>query len=62
MENKFQSNKQAQDVIFSQKIKRNILPPLVFRNNIVPQANTQKRLGVTLNFKGNTQFVQKVTY
>ena len=36
MENKFQSdvNKQAQQVLFSRKIKRNIHPPLVFNNNI----------------------------
>ena len=37
-------NKQAQEVIFSQKIKSNIHPPLVFNNNIVSQANSQKQL------------------
>ena len=35
-------NKQAQEVIFSQKIKSNIHPPLVSNNNIVSQANSQK--------------------
>ena len=44
-------NKQAQEVIFSRKIKSNIHPPLVFNNNIMSQANSQKHLGITLNFK-----------
>ena len=44
-------NKQAQKVIFSQKIKSNLHPPLVFNNNIVSQANSQKNLGTTLDFK-----------
>ena len=53
MENKFQSrvNKQAQEVIFSRKIKSNIHPPLVFNNNVVSQVNSQKHLGITLDFK-----------
>ena len=45
-------NKQAQEVIFSQKIRSNI-HPLVFNNNIVSQANCQKHLGTTLDFKVN---------
>ena len=44
-------NKQAQEVIFSRKIKSNIHPLLVFNNNIVSQANSQKHLGITLDFK-----------
>ena len=44
-------NKQAQEVIFNRKIKSNIHPRLVFNNNIVPQANSQKHLGITLDFK-----------
>ena len=46
-------NKQAQEVIFNQKIRSNIHPPLVFNNNIVSQANSQKHLGTTLDFKVN---------
>ena len=44
-------NKQAQEVTSSRKIKSNIHPPLVFNNNIVSQANSQKHLGITLDFK-----------
>ena len=44
-------NKQAQEVIFSRKIKINVHPLLVFNNNIVSQANSQKHLGITLDFK-----------
>ena len=51
MENKFQSNKQVQDVTFSRKRKKNIHPLLVFSNNIVPQAHSQKHLRVILDFK-----------
>ena len=36
-------NKQAQEIIFSRKIKSNIHPLPVFNNNIVSQANSQKR-------------------
>ena len=42
-------NKQAQDVI--PKIKSNIQPSLVFSNNVVSQVNSQKHLGITLDFK-----------
>ena len=44
-------NKKTQEVIFSRKIKSNIHPPLVFNNNIVSQANSQKHLGINLDFK-----------
>ena len=43
-------NKHAQEVIFSQKIKRNIHPQPVFNNNGVSEANSQKHLGITLDF------------
>ena len=43
--------KKTQEVIFSRKIKSNIHPPLAFNNNIVSQANSQKHLGITLDFK-----------
>ena len=44
MKNDSDVNKQAQEVIFSQKIKSNIHPPLVFSNNIVSQALTLKKI------------------
>ena len=44
-------NKQAQEVIFSRKIRSNIHPPLVFNNNFVSQGNSQKHLEITLDFK-----------
>ena len=44
-------NKQAQGVIFSRKIKNNIHSLLVFNNDIVSQANSQKHLGITLDFE-----------
>ena len=44
-------NRQAQEDIFSRKIKSNIHPLLVFNNNIVSQVNSQKYLGITLDFK-----------
>ena len=44
-------NKQGQEIIFSWKIKSNIHTRLVFSNNIVSQANSQKHLGITLDFK-----------
>ena len=45
------ATKQAQKVIFSRKIKKPTHPPLVFNNAIVSQTNSQKNLGVTLDFK-----------
>ena len=44
-------HKQAQEVIFSRKIKSNIHPSLVFNNNFVSKANSQKHLGITFGFK-----------
>ena len=44
-------SKQAQEVIFSRKIKSDIAPSIVFSNNFVSQANSQKHLGMTLDFK-----------
>ena len=44
-------SKQAQEVIFSRKIKSDIAPSIVFSNNVVSQANSQKHLGMTLDFK-----------
>ena len=37
-------NKQAQEVIFSRKIKKSAQPPLIFGNSIVIQLITQKHL------------------
>ena len=45
------ASKQAQEVIFSRKIKKTTHPPLVFNNAIVSQTNSQKHLGVTLDLK-----------
>ena len=45
------ASKKAQEVIFSRKIKKPTLPPLVFSNATVPQTNSQKHLGVTLDLK-----------
>ena len=42
-------NKQAQEVIFSRKIKKTSQPPLNFNNNSVKQKQFQKRLGVDLD-------------
>ena len=44
-------NKQAQEFIFSRKIKSNNHPSLVFNNKIVSQTNSEKHLGITLDFK-----------
>ena len=40
--------KQAQEVIFSRKLKKVCHPPLCFNNNNVSQASSQKHLGLTL--------------
>ena len=42
-------NKQAQEVIFSRKLKKVCHPPLRFDNNNVSQASSQKHLGLTLD-------------
>ena len=38
-------NKQAQEKIFSRKLKKVCRPPLRFNNNNVSQVSSQKRLG-----------------
>ena len=42
-------SKQAQNVIFSRKAKREYHPLLVFNNNNVPETNLQKHLGVVID-------------
>ena len=44
-------SKRAQEVIFSQKLKKVPLPPLVFNNANVFQCKSQKHLGITLDSK-----------
>ena len=41
-------SKQAQDVIFSRKTKKEYHPPLAF-NNTVSKTNSQEHLGVVLD-------------
>ena len=41
--------KQAQEVIFSRKTKKEYHPPLAFNNNNVSETNSQKHLGVVLD-------------
>ena len=42
-------SKQAQEVIFSKKAKKEYHPPLVFNKNNVSETNSQKHLGVVLD-------------
>ena len=42
-------SKQAQEVIFSRKTKKEYQPPLAFNNNNVSEINSQKHLGVVLD-------------
>ena len=42
-------NKQAQEVIFSKKRKKEYHPPLAFNNNNVSETNSKKHLGVVLD-------------
>ena len=42
-------NKQAQEVIFSRKLKKVCHPPLHFNNNNASQASSQKHLRLTLD-------------
>ena len=42
-------SKQAEEVIFSHRIKKLSYPSLVFNNNNVFQTSPQKNLGVTLD-------------
>ena len=44
-------NKQAQEMIFSRKLKKTTHPPLLFNNNNVSQVNSQTHLGVILDVK-----------
>ena len=41
-------SKEAQEVIFSRKTKKDYHPPLAFNNN-VPETDSQKQLGIVLN-------------
>ena len=45
------SSKQAQDVIFSQKLKKVPHPPLVFNNTNVSQWKSQNHFGIILDSK-----------
>ena len=45
------SSKQAQEIIFSRKLKEAIHPLLLFNNNNVSQVNFQTHLGVILDVK-----------
>ena len=42
-------SKQAQEVIFSRKTKKEYHPLLAFNNNNVSETNSQKHVGVVLN-------------
>ena len=42
-------SKQAQEVIFSRKTKKEYHPPLAFNNTNVPETNSQKHLGAVLD-------------
>ena len=44
-------SKQAQEIIFSRKLKNAMHPPLLFNSSNVSQVNSQKHLGVTLDVK-----------
>ena len=39
-------SKQAQEVIFSRKLKKTPHPPLMFNSNLVNKASSQKHLGI----------------
>ena len=45
------SSMQAQEIIFSRKLKKTTYPPLLFNNNNVSQFNSQRHPGVILNVK-----------
>ena len=49
------TSKQAQEVLFSRKVKVTAHPQLVFNNNPVHETPTQKHLGMFLNSKLNFQ-------
>ena len=42
-------SKQAQEVIFSRKLKKTPRPPLMFNSNLVNKASSQKHLGIILD-------------
>ena len=42
-------SKQAQEVIFSRKLKKTPHPPLMFNSNLVNKASSQKHLGIVLD-------------
>ena len=42
-------SKQAQEVIFSRKTKKDYHPPLASNNNNVPETDSQKHLGIVLD-------------
>ena len=44
-------SKEAQEIIFSRKLKKATHPPLLFNNNNVSQVNFQTHLGVILDVK-----------
>ena len=44
-------SKQAQEIIFSRKLKEATHPPFLFNNNNVSQVNSYKHLGVILDVK-----------
>ena len=44
-------SKEAQEIIFSRKLKKATHPPLLFNNNNVFQVNSQTYLGVILDVK-----------
>ena len=45
------TNKQAREVIFSRKINKINLPPLLFNQNLVKSSSSQKHLGMVLDTK-----------
>ena len=49
------TSKEAQEVIFSRKVKVTTHPQLDFNNNPVHETATQKHLGMFLDFKLNFQ-------
>ena len=44
-------SKQAQEIIFSRKLKKAAHPPSLFNNNYVSQVNSQIHLGIILDVK-----------
>ena len=54
-------NKQAQEKIFSRKLKKVCCPPLRFNNNNVSQVSSQKRLGLTLDNRLTFDIIERLT-